>query len=115
MRMFENDSQQVRGNDWAARRSGGRAARPQTPAWLVARTAWLMLDDAAYGSSPGCPATSNDPDDVPLGHSIAPAGSNKSEDAREQLERVAIEIEPESDPGLQQLLDEVRAEIEQGT
>ncbi len=34
-------------------------------------------------------------------------------DAREQLERVAIEIEPEWDPALQQLLDEVRAEIEQ--
>lgn len=35
-----------------------------------------------------------------------------TEDAREQLDRVAIEIEPESDPALQQLLDEVRAEIE---
>ena len=36
-----------------------------------------------------------------------------TDDAREQLERVAIEIEPESDPALQQLLAEVRAEIEQ--
>ena len=36
-----------------------------------------------------------------------------TDDAREQLERVAIEIEPESDPELQQLLDEFRAEIEQ--
>jgi hypothetical protein len=36
-----------------------------------------------------------------------------TQDAREQLERVAIEIEPESDPALQQLLDQVRAEIEQ--
>jgi len=36
------------------------------------------------------------------------------EDAREQLDRVAIEIEPESDPALQELLDEVRAEIESG-
>jgi hypothetical protein len=36
------------------------------------------------------------------------------EDAREQLDRVAIEIEPESDPALQELLDEVRAEIEGG-
>jgi hypothetical protein len=35
-----------------------------------------------------------------------------TEDAREQLERVAIEVEPESDPSLQQLLNEVRAEIE---
>jgi hypothetical protein len=34
------------------------------------------------------------------------------EDAREQLDRVAIEIEPESDPALQKLLDEVRAEID---
>ena len=36
-----------------------------------------------------------------------------TDDAREQLERVAIEIAPESDPELQQLLDEFRAEIEQ--
>jgi hypothetical protein len=35
-----------------------------------------------------------------------------TEDAREQLQRVAIEIQPESDPALQQLFDEVRAEIE---
>jgi len=38
-----------------------------------------------------------------------------AEDAREQLDRVAIEIEPESDPALQQLLDEVRAEINNRT
>jgi hypothetical protein len=38
-----------------------------------------------------------------------------AEDAREQLDRVAIEIEPESDPALQQLLDEVRAEINSRT
>ena len=37
-----------------------------------------------------------------------------TEDARKQLERVAIAIEPESDPALQQLFDEVRAEIEGG-
>jgi hypothetical protein len=36
-----------------------------------------------------------------------------TKDAREQLERVAIEVEPASDPALQQLLNEVRAEIEQ--
>ena len=37
-----------------------------------------------------------------------------AEDALQQLERVAIEIEPEADPALQQLLSEVRAEIERG-
>ena len=37
-----------------------------------------------------------------------------AEEAREQLQRVAIEITPEADPALMQLFDEVRAEIDRG-
>ncbi|HET6819051.1 MAG TPA: hypothetical protein VFH98_00700 [Candidatus Limnocylindria bacterium] len=37
-----------------------------------------------------------------------------ADEAREQLQRVAIEITPEADPALMQLFDEVRAEIDRG-
>jgi head-tail adaptor len=35
-----------------------------------------------------------------------------TDDARQQLQRVAFEIRPESDPELERLFDEVRSEIE---
>ena len=98
MRMFENDLQQVRGNDWAARRSGGRR-RGHRLRLDGPRTAWLMLDDAAYGSSPGCQRLRTIQMTCRLAIRLRPREA--IEDAREQLERVAIEIEPESDPGLQ--------------
>ena len=35
-----------------------------------------------------------------------------TDEARQQLQRVAFEIQPESDPELQRLFDEVRSEID---
>jgi hypothetical protein len=70
-----------------------------------------MLGLSPHGSSPGSPATRTIRTAYRLGVRLRPREATK--DAREQLARVAIEIESESDPALQQLFDEARAEIEQ--
>lgn len=80
---------------------------------LVARTAWLMLMARHMDRRQAAQRLRTIQMTCRLAIRLRPREA--IEDAREQLERVAIEIEPESDPALQQLLDEVRAEIEQGT